>query len=200
MKADKHFRTHIYNVYFDTYHDELVTASLESSDYKYKIRARSYGGDADKVFFEIKSKLQGVVYKRRAVLQYEEYEQYLEYGTYPDGQTMRELHYIFTKKLLVPKMFIAYDRVAYAAHDSSGLRITFDTNLRSRTHNLTLDTAGECQTYFDDETYIMEVKSLQGMPPWLTDALTTLRMYPTSFSKYGKIYQAQKERTLTHAY
>ena len=43
----------------------------------------------------------------------------------------------------------------------------------------------------------MEIKTLNGYPMWLVDALSNLKIYPNSFSKYGSIYK--KERSLVYA-
>jgi SPX domain protein involved in polyphosphate accumulation len=112
---------------------------------------------------------------------------------------MREVDRLFTQKALVPKMFVAYDRTAYTAKDGSDLRITFDAGLRSRAHSLRLTDTAQSTPYFADGTRIMEVKTKHGMPLWLTSALTSHRIYPSSFSKYGKIYQQYTTRSLTHA-
>ena len=195
MSPDEHFRSSIHNIYFDTPQDDLVIASIESPDYKYKVRARSYGAkSADKIFFEIKSKLNGTVYKRRAIINHDEYLSYLSDGKYNEDQVMNELDYIFKEKSLMQKMYIAYDRSAYAANDDSDLRITFDTNLRSRIHELQVTKTDECEEYFPNETYIMEVKTKNGIPKWLLDALLSKKIYSTSFSKYGKIYQKHNSK------
>ena len=102
---------------------------------------------------------------------------------------MREVDYLFKGKRLEPKMFIAYERQAFAAKDDSGLRVTFDANLRSRTHSLDLNKTSDCDDYFNEPTFIMEIKSHSGMPTWLVDALSCHQIYPSSFSKYGRIYQ-----------
>ena len=46
--------------------------------------------------------------------------------------------------------------------------------------------------YFDQNYYIMEIKTLSSMPLWLVRSLSELKIYPTSFSKYGSIYQKNK--------
>lgn len=200
MVHDEHFRSSIANIYFDTESDDLICASLESPNYKYKLRARSYGKEcSDKVFFEIKSKLNGTVYKRRTVLKNSEYDTYLKTHSYPDSQVMREIDHLFDQLLLLPKIFIAYDRTSYAAADTSGLRITFDANLRSRTHDLRLTKTDECEPYFADGTCLMEIKTVGGLPTWLRHALTAHNIYPSSFSKYGKIYEKQVQKEFSYA-
>ncbi|MDO4872142.1 MAG: VTC domain-containing protein [bacterium] len=43
MAHDGFFETEIYNVYFDNAQNELISQSVQSEDYKCKVRARSYG-------------------------------------------------------------------------------------------------------------------------------------------------------------
>ena len=47
--------------------------------------------------------------------------------------------------------------------------------------------------YFDEDMYIMEIKTLGAMPWWLVDSLSELKIYPSSFSKIGKIYCKKME-------
>lgn len=67
MSLDDYGKYKICNIYFDTDDYTLVRRSLDKPVYKEKLRLRSYGTpDEDtKVFFEIKKKYDGVVYKRR---------------------------------------------------------------------------------------------------------------------------------------
>ena len=56
------------NLYFDSPGDYLIHRSLEHPVYKEKLRLRGYDGEVgegDVVYFEIKKKFDGVVYKRR---------------------------------------------------------------------------------------------------------------------------------------
>ena len=47
--------------------------------------------------------------------------------------------------------------------------------------------------YFKENYYIMEIKTLGSIPLWLVKTLSELKIYPVSFSKYGKIYTKKKE-------
>lgn len=38
--------------------------------------------------------------------------------------------------------------------------------------------------YFDEDYYIMEIKTIGALPLWLARSLSELKIYPTSFSKY----------------
>lgn len=67
MTPDKHGRSTIFSLYFDTPDYRLIRKSMEKSDYKEKLRLRSYGlvSPDQSVFLELKKKYDKVVYKRR---------------------------------------------------------------------------------------------------------------------------------------
>jgi transposase len=128
------------------------------------------------------------------------YERYILNGIrHVDNQVMNEIDYLFTTYNLAPKMFIAYDRTSYSAKDFPELRLTFDTNLRSRVADIEIDNHENCLAYFDDVTYILEIKTTGGLPRWLINSLTKHHIHPTSFSKYGKLYQAAHKKEVTYA-
>lgn len=181
IKEDVYHKYTIYNIYMDSDHFDLISRSLEKPAYKEKVRIRRYD-DGDE-FIELKKKYEGVVYKRRTTFPFQK-----------DSQIQDEIQYVIDYYHLKPALFLAYDRKAYVSKDDPNLRITFDTNLRYRFHDLSLEDHPDNEYYFKDEFCIMEVKIPGGMPLWLTHLFDELHIYPTSFSKYGKIYQKEKER------
>ena len=102
---------------------------------------------------------------------------------------MKEKNYLIEYYSLIPKIFIAYDRLSYNGLNDSNLRITIDSNLRSRYNNLRLELGDAGNKYFDDDYYIMEIKTIGAIPLWFVKILSELKIYPTSFSKYGNIYK-----------
>jgi hypothetical protein len=200
---------------------------------------------APTVFFGIKKKFKGIVYKRRLALTLPAalafvsglpYEQAWARWPVADGseegglapgvrQIARELTAAMDRWLpLAPSMGIACDREAwaYAAADAfegcdgaggrggikaagsfdlaprfasdaarrpvfdPGLRLTFDDGL------VYLDCrqpkAPWVPIIASDEA-ILEIKSAGPYPPWLVTMLSTHRIYPASFTKYGSAYQ-----------
>lgn len=200
---------------------------------------------ATMVFFGIKKKFKGIVYKRRLALTLPAalafvsglpYEQAWARWPVADGseegglapgvrQIARELTAAMDRWLpLAPSMGIACDREAwaYAAADAfegcdgaggrggikaagsfdlaprfasdaarrpvfdPGLRLTFDDGL------VYLDCrqpkAPWVPIIASDEA-ILEIKSAGPYPPWLVTMLSTHRIYPASFTKYGSAYQ-----------
>ena len=87
------------------------------------------------------------------------------------------------------KVFIAYDREAYAAADGGELRITFDTALRARSNDVDLRLGDHGAPLLPGGLYLMEIKIPGTTPPWLARLLADNRIFSTSFSKYGAYYK-----------
>lgn len=199
IEKDKYYETTICNIYFDNDNNDLIIDSMEKPIYKHKVRLRSYNIPKidDDVFLEIKFKYKSIVGKRRIKLKLKEFNDYINKGIYDvDNQIMKEIDYLFKLYNLNKSYYIAYDRKSYREKNNSNLRITIDTNLRSRRDNLSLELGDKGDKYFDNEMYIMEIKTLGAIPLWLVNNLSTLGIYPISFSKYGSIYMKNKEEIL----
>ena len=193
MKADEYGSYTICNIYYDTDNFELIRTSLEKPVYKEKLRLRSYGVPTDdkKVFVEIKKKFDHVVYKRRIVLPCAEAVSYLAGEASPQGedQICREIDWFLKTYQPKPKVFIAYDRMALAGIENEELRITFDTNLRWRDHDLDLRKGDHGQLILPRDCILMEIKIPGTAPVWLSHLLSQVGVFPTSFSKYGTCYK-----------
>ena len=195
IEADEFFENTICNIYFDNINNDLIISSLEKPLFKAKLRLRSYGIPKmdDDVYLEIKNKNNGIVGKRRIKLKLKDFYNYYENGIKNDSQIMKEIDYYFKYYDLKPYIYVAYDRISYKSRNEDSLRITIDSNLRSRKDNLRLELGDKSEKYFDDETFIMEIKVLGSMPLWLTNILSKYKIYTTSFSKVGNIYTKEKE-------
>ncbi len=193
LKADAHPTYTICNIYYDTDDYRLIRASIEKPVYKEKLRVRSYGvpGEGDAVFVELKKKFDGVVYKRRVTTELPLVEPFLTGLLEKDafGQIGKEIDWFQRRSKTVPKVFIGYDRTAFAGIEDTELRVTFDTNLRWRTRNLDLAYGDHGQLLLPQDAVLMEIKLPGVCPLWLGRALCELSIYPTSFSKYGACYQ-----------
>ena len=171
IETDDYPKSTICNVYYDTPDYLLISRSLEKPVYKEKFRLRSYGVPEEdgKVFMEIKKK-----YEPRVSNQ----------------QIMNEIEWFCRAyRKLQPGMFLAYDRYAFRAKSDPDLRITFDWNIRFRTDHMELIFGDYGESLFDEDLCVMEIKIPGAAPMWLTQILSELKIYPTSFSKYGRCYQ-----------
>lgn len=193
ITEDKYSNYSIRNIYFDTRDYELIRTSIEKPEYKEKFRIRCYGqpNEDSNIFLEIKKKYAGVVNKRRIILPLKEVEAFLEKkeNENVDLQISAEIAHVLDKYQLEPKLYLAYDRLAYYQTDDPSFRITFDYNIRSRVDNLTL-TEDENVNYLMKPGYmLMEVKITNALPLWFVKVLSELQIFNTSFSKYGTIFQ-----------
>lgn len=201
FQKDKYFESKIYNLYFDNDNDDMMANSLDKPIYKAKIRIRSYQEvkkHNDIVFLEIKKKYKGIVYKRRITLTYKEYQDYINENKLPthDIQIMKEIDYEIKQYNLKPKIFVAYDRQSYYSKTDTNFRITIDENLRSRFNELSLKDSKKNKIFFQEKTYIMELKSQYGLPLWFTKILSENNIYKKSFSKVGSIYTKEKGESI----
>lgn len=190
LEKDKYFKERIYNVYFDNDNMDLINRSMDKPMYKEKIRLRSYlvPKNDEIVFLEIKKKYKDTSNKRRIEISYNDALNYIYKGIIPiNSQIMNEIDYCFKKYNLKPVINITYDRLAYYLKEDENVRLTFDNNVKYDMNDKLLNDIRSDDKLFN-EGYIMEIKTFNGLPRWLIDALDELNIYPTSYSKIGKIY------------
>ncbi len=201
MNLDDHNKNHncytIANIYYDTKDDYLIRHSLGKPSYKEKLRLRAYGVPQmdSMVFLEIKKKFNGVVNKRRTNLKLAEAYEFINehkkpaYKSYMNKQVLNELEYFLQIYHLMPKVYLAYDRIAYFENGNDDLRISFDTNIRSRRYDLALEMGDHGRPLLKNDIYIMEIKTSVTKPLWLSHLLCELDIKRSSFSKYGTEYK-----------
>ena len=191
--SNGHIPYTISNIYYDTHDDYLIRTSLSRPQYREKLRLRAYGIPQKnlKVFLEIKKKVDGIVNKRRTKIELDTAYDFLSTGTMPpdksyiNQQVMREIEYFTKRYNLSPKLYLAYDRIAYFAKNNSDLRISFDMNIRSRRYDLKLESGDYGEKLLGDDVYLMEIKTSYAMPLWLSNMLSELKIRRCRFSKYG---------------
>jgi len=192
LQPDQYGSYTISNIYYDTDNFDLIRMSLEKPVYKEKLRMRWYGPPeaGNPVFLELKKKYDGVVYKRRAELSYDDAKQFMAGIPCGEGDTqiMKEIGYFLSVYPVKPKVFLCYDRVALAGTQDEGLRITFDTGIRFRQTSLSLNKGNWGTDLLDRDKILMEVKVPGAFPLWISRAFSELGIFPASFSKYGSCY------------
>ena len=192
IKMDFYGKYTICNLYYDTPDWRLICASLAKPVYKEKLRVRSYGvpEPEGKVFAELKKKYDGVVYKRRITVPAAQVQPLLA-GQLPladYGQVGREIAWVQQLYSAVPRVFIGYDRIAFAGVEDPELRITFDTGIRWRTTELDLCAGDAGAPLLPDDRVLLELKLPGVCPLWLAHGLADAKAVPVSFSKYGSCY------------
>lgn len=195
----------IYNIYYDTPDDFLIRESLNKPYFKEKLRLRSYYSPAlpeNGVFLEIKRKIGGIVTKRRVHMTFADSQAYFENGKRPPSrkyiydQVFDELDVFLNHYNVIPKQYISYQREAFFGKDDPEFRLTFDRKITERRYDLSLDKPSYGNYLLDADQRIMEIKISNSIPEWLIHELSRLKIYKTSFSKYGRAYQNYIKSTI----
>lgn len=206
MELDFYNKNHkpytISNIYYDTPDDFLIRTSLSKPIYKEKLRLRSYGvpQNDDFVFLEIKKKFNGLVNKRRTELSLFEAYNFIKTKeppakkSYMNIQVMKEIEYFLKIYDLYPKVYLAYDRIAYFEKGNEDLRISIDQNIRSRRYDLKLEKGDYGNLLLKEGLYLMEIKTAMSKPLWLSKMLDELGIKRESFSKYGTEFKKTIEK------
>ncbi len=193
----------ISNLYYDTPDHHLIRTSLQKPVYKEKLRLRAYGVPelGDPVFLEIKKKCQGLVNKRRSPILLEDAYAFIDRGLLPaerscqNQQVLREIAYLLSQFELRPSLYLAYDRLAFFDRENRDLRLSYDTNIRSRRTRLRLESDDQGEPLLAPGQGLLEIKVAGNLPFWLARLLSDFQIRPTSFSKYGTEYKHQLIQT-----
>jgi len=174
----------ITSLYFDSTDYKSYWDKIEGHRFRRKLRLRAYGDDLvteeTPIFVEIKQRINKTLQKRRMILPYAMAETFCQTGVLttklsPEDQPLAdEIQYLTKTLQLRPTCVVAYKRLAFNGTDfDPGLRVTFDTQLKSRVHDLTLlSTKHTENTYFAPPQWsVMEVKVNHQVPYWLTKVI-----------------------------
>jgi hypothetical protein len=183
----------ICNLYFDNEHNDVIRNSVQLPKYKEKLRLRSYDTpDLDtKVFLEIKRKQNGIGTKRRAKITLQEVYDFLERREYPkdtkyiNTQVLREIEYYLSHTPVEPVAYVSYLRYAYHGKEDPDFRVTFDFDILSRRHDLTLESGRYGEALLPDGKMIVEVKFAGAVPYWFVQIMNEYGLAFHTFSKIG---------------
>ncbi len=183
----------ICNLYYDSEDDHVIRESVQLPKYKEKLRLRSYGvpSSETKVFLELKKKYYGVGTKRRTKLRLCDAEAYLETGRHPDGlpyideQVLREIDYYRSHEAVEPRVYVSYLRCAYHGIDDPSFRLTFDSDILTRRHDLRLEAGRYGEPILSEGTTLLEVKFAGAVPFWFCRVMSDFGLSFHTFSKVG---------------
>ena len=89
---------------------------------------------------------------------------------------------------LHPAMTISYSRIAMYGLEDPEQRITFDSDIRYRTTKLDLKNGTAGKELLKKGERLLEIKVAGALPADIARILSSLKIYKTSFSKYGEGY------------
>lgn len=183
----------ICNLYFDNENNDVIRNSVQLPKYKEKLRLRSYGTpNADsKVFLELKKKLNGIGTKRRTKLKLSEVYDFLNHRTYPEDtkfintQVLREIEYYLSHTPVQPVAYVSYMRYAYFGKEDPDFRVTFDFDIVTRRHDLSLESGRYGEPLLPQNLMLLEVKFAGAVPYWFVQIMNEFGLTFHTFSKIG---------------
>ena len=188
----------VQNLYFDTDNWDVIYTSMQRPYYKEKMRLRYYGmsSAAGQIFLELKKKYAGVVYKRRVVLPSAALTRPLQDVLAQETtQIARELNFYLQSTQVTEKMFISFHRKAFSGkQEETGLRITFDADIRYRPDHLHFDAPGRGQAVLHEDYRLMEIKTHTSIPLWLARLCSENGVFAAPYSKYATCYTDYVQR------
>ena len=204
--GDQHGAYQISSLYYDTPDYKAYWDKIEGHKVRRKVRVRVYGNQViapeTPAFVEIKQRVDKLMAKRRVRMPYaraidfDGFEQASQGTKAAAGQSadladksamFHELFYLYRNLQLRPAAVVTYDRLAYEGGERfPDLRVTFDTNLRGRVHDLSLLSLGQAreQYFLPPDRCVLEVKVNRTVPYWLTRILSDHRCTLRRVSKY----------------
>jgi hypothetical protein len=182
----------ICSLYLDSRRFDLFRETLLDKCNRFKLRIRGYDDDPKSpVFFEIKRKLNRIIYKSRARASKDRISDIL-YGHYippeateADRTALRQfVHY--TQCLMArPVVLVRYKREAFENRTDAKVRVTFDRQLCYQVMDkpiITLNGPGWKKVPIG--FVVLEIKFTGQFPLWVTDMVRLFELNRESMSKY----------------
>jgi len=173
---------------------------------KFRIRCYNEQNEYSKVFLEIKRKDVDHIMKDRAKVKYTSLEKFLYSGDMSliessgtsssiKKDNARKFMYYFHYHILQPAVLVNYEREALECKFGSGLRVTFDKNVRAKK-------AVDYKNLFTDDGFkaalkdhfVLEVKFHRVLPNWMPRVLRKYNIIRESSPKYAMSVNTARDR------
>ncbi len=186
------------SIYMDSPGMLTYFQKLDGHKERLKFRIRGYNQELENsvVFMEIKRKNVDQVSKDRIKIHFRDVENFLstnDYSLLPnyssrvlhESSGVRSFLYYLNLHQLKPTVLITYDREAFECIFGSGVRITFDKNIRSKPTKKYSDLFTDKDLVPSlKEYFVLEIKFHKSVPNWLPGAMKKYDVFRDSASKY----------------
>lgn len=206
MQCDRHAgelgQYPITSLYYDSPEYKAYWDKLEGHRNRRKLRVRVYGDESitadTPAFVEIKERVNKRIRKRRVAMPYgdavalNEFDSLSGEHAAQSSAVLQEVYYLYRTLQLRPACVVHYDRRAFEGQDYyADLRVTFDTNVRGRVHDLSLLSTGHAsdQLLLAPDQVILEVKANHTVPLWMVRMLSRRRCTFYRISKYCAVLE-----------
>jgi hypothetical protein len=183
----------ICSMYLDSSRFDLYRETELDKCNRFKLRIRGYDDEpTSPIFFEIKRKLNGIIYKSRARAGKNQITEILKghflpsQATEADRATLKQFVHYSQCLIARPIALIRYKREAYEGQTDTKVRITFDRQLSYlSTNKPVFRMNGEGWKRIPIDFVVLEIKFTECFPAWLVDLTRIFNLNRQSMSKYG---------------
>ena len=205
--GDDQGRYPVTSLYYDTVDHKAYWDKIEGQRFRRKVRIRVYGDQvvtpSTSCFVEIKQRTNMMLQKRRVVLPYSSAVALCGAGDdvkkdtklETDRAVISEVQYLHYALQLRPACVVGYSRLAFEDSEyEPDMRVTFDTDLKCRIHDLTLlsQSHAEDHIFLPPGWCVMEIKVNYRVPYWLTELIGHYRCTLRRISKYCTALEQSK--------
>ncbi|MGH2272727.1 VTC domain-containing protein [Anaerohalosphaeraceae bacterium U12dextr] len=182
----------ISSLYLDSQHLQLFQETIVDKCNRFKLRIRGYDDDPNSpVFFEIKRKLNRIVYKSRAKVHKSQVKSILSGSYIPDNLPEKDraalqqfMHYCRCLSAK-PVVLVRYQREAYENRSDSKVRITFDRELYYHpAEDAMVKLNGPGWVKIPIDFVVLEIKFTARFPGWIKQMVQMFNLNRQSMSKY----------------
>ena len=212
LRDDKSYT--VRSIYLDTPDLTTYYEKLSGIKIRNKYRGRGYNEWTQdlNVFLEIKRKNNAYISKDRSTVLYDDLDEFLDKSDLNkirnhSSQYERKLRagknfiYYLLKYKLRPVINVVYNREALECKFGSGLRVTFDMNLRSRlVQSYDLLFKDDDLDILNPHYQVLEIKHYQALPSWVPVIVNKYNLRKEAVSKYALCLEHhQKNKLLIHS-
>ncbi|MBF0368998.1 MAG: polyphosphate polymerase domain-containing protein [Magnetococcales bacterium] len=176
------------SLYFDTVNYTAYVEKMAGVTLRNKLRLRSYGQQRHQFPFikvEQKQRHGRFIHKLVTKADISQYDRFMESGRWgeTDDGLLQDFEKMVRIKNLKPMVLVAYEREAWSAKDGSGVRLSFDHDVRY----------GRCKCLFDTTTrlrkdlanrIVFEIKASRDDIGWVNRLVQRQDLGPVPNSKY----------------
>jgi len=190
----------VISLYFDTANLKFFWEKIDGEERRTKLRLRTYKHmdismkSKHDTFIELKKKINQNVMKKRALIDLNHAEEFIRTMKFNHNlmkdmdenqkETIAEAEYLHSKFKLKPHIVVSYTRQAFVSKDNLNLRITFDSNIKYRKNDFSLNTKYTDKYVLPPDMVIMEIKYSDYLPHLVVQIIQKHCCNVQAFSKY----------------
>lgn len=192
-KDVENHRYSVCSLYLDDTNLHLYQQTQNAEKNRFKLRIRTYGdAPTDPAFMEIKKRMDQIIAKDRFRVERKKALSFVDWSKQEWSGPLDSNHGIDSRFLdlaikirAVPIVQVKYLREAFESRSGDPVRITFDTQLKTRVSRQgSLSHQGDDWLPVPQEGTILEIKFSERFPDWVQSLVDTFSLQKRSVAKY----------------